>query len=272
LIKLCWHGGATLAVRLGGQEFLLDPVFAPVPAGEPGGDAAAPGRTRVGVVEALTRHWPDVVLISHGHTGHCDLATVRRLAMARPVRWLTTAAVAAVLARECAIPPRWITAVEPGEAHAVGRVRIETFAGEHWFSGERGERMAADGTSRVRLVAGGPSLGFRLVAGADRVYVSGDTTLPGIPAVDAPVAVLSFAGPTTDPLTGQAAQPILAPADVVPAARRLQAQVVVPLHWDRAGSPEEAQGVLRAIRAELERGLPGVRLAVLPYGQWVAVA
>jgi L-ascorbate metabolism protein UlaG (beta-lactamase superfamily) len=74
---LTWIGHATVLLRLGGRNILVDPIFSerasPVP-------FAGPKRVAPLPIDIADLPRIDVVLITHNHYDHLDLATVQRLA------------------------------------------------------------------------------------------------------------------------------------------------------------------------------------------------
>ncbi|HEX6047667.1 MAG TPA: MBL fold metallo-hydrolase [Gemmatimonadaceae bacterium] len=86
-LTVTWLGHSTLLVQIGGRNVLTDPVWA---------ERASPlrfagPRRRLPPAIALASLPPiDVVVVSHDHYDHLDLATVRQLARLHPdARWAT---------------------------------------------------------------------------------------------------------------------------------------------------------------------------------------
>ena len=97
-LVLTWIGHSTVLVQIGGLNVLTDPVWAdrasPLP-------FAGPRRRLAPAVRLADLPPIDVVLISHNHYDHLDLATVRRLVDRFPdADWATPLGVGAYVRRE----------------------------------------------------------------------------------------------------------------------------------------------------------------------------
>lgn len=263
MVRIAWHGSAAHTLDLDGHEVLVDPFFSPAGAYGPWYTAnpRAPAADRY-----LAGFHPELVVITHGHFDHCDLETIKALHAMRPLHYACSPSVAAALRRHCNLDAAAITEVEPGRSYAIGAIRLVVFAGEHWLTGEEGDVAARklDRPDRYGVFpAGGPSLGFSFGS----VYVSGDTTLDGVPDIEAPIAVLSVGTRMRHPVTKEVDTPILTAADVPAAVTRLQARVVAPVHWDFPLflDPFDLSDLARRLASEA----PQCRLASLHYNAWV---
>ena len=94
-LTITWIGHSTVLAQIGGLNVLTDPMWAdrasPLPFAGP--------RRRLPPAVSLAGLPPiDVVLISHDHYDHLDLATVRHLTTARPeTTWLVPLGVASLV-------------------------------------------------------------------------------------------------------------------------------------------------------------------------------
>lgn len=266
-----------------GQEFLFDPSFS---RSEDYGPGFVPNANAPAPADYLRTHWPDLCLITGGALHHCDPETVRRLGLMRPqLRFLAGDRVSEGLRRRCALTGDCVWATEAGDVFQMGTVRVETVAGgtarargaapdpgTGGLTGTGGDTTwgAPAGAGQVNP-SPGPTLGFRLAADQDRVYVSGDTRLDALPALDATIAILCVggaadAGGGDDPAPHP---PILTDADVAAAARRLSARVVIPIHWDYGGFAGRLDGA--GLRRRLAEEMPALSVFVPPYNEWVEV-
>jgi L-ascorbate metabolism protein UlaG (beta-lactamase superfamily) len=259
-LRIAWHGCASYTLEVDGRQVLVDPFFSPAGTYGPW-YTPNPHAPTLAAYRAAYR--PQLVLITHGHFDHCDLETLRQL---RELPVVTSQEVAAALRRHLGVAA---TPAAPGETLVAAGLHLRAVAGVHWLTGAEGDEAARklDRPERYGVFpAGGPSLGFLL---AERVYASGDTTLAGVPAARAPVAVLCVGTRMAHPVTRAVAEPILTAADVPAAARRLAAGVVVPVHWDFPLflDPFDWDDLLRRMAAEL----PACRVVRPPYNTWVTL-
>ncbi|HJZ38258.1 MAG TPA: MBL fold metallo-hydrolase [Solirubrobacterales bacterium] len=197
--SLSYVGHATVRIELDGVRVLTDPVL----------------RSRIGPLrrEALipaggSPSPPDLVLVSHLHRDHADLASLHRLG--RSTRLVCPAGTGRFFARH------GFTAVEelaPGGSIEVGSLVVTAVEAVH------------DG-GRVPP-RHGPAVGY-VIAGTRRVYFAGDTDLfDGMAELgDLDVALL--------PIWGWG--PSLGPGHMDPrraarAAAMIRPRIVVPIHW-----------------------------------------
>jgi L-ascorbate metabolism protein UlaG (beta-lactamase superfamily) len=253
-------------VEVGGVRVLVDPYFSPASAYGPW---YTPNAHAPDPADYLAAYAPDLAIITHGHFDHCDLEAVKALTALRPLRLLTSGAVAAALRRHCGLGAEAVTAVVPGQRLDLGDLRVQAFAGVHWLTGAEGDEAARklDRPDRYGVFpAGGPSLGFLLTAGADRVYLSGDTVLAGVPEVDAPAAVVCTGTRMQHPVTKKVQTPIVTAEELPAVARRLHARVMAAVHWDFPLflDPFDAAGAARRMAMEY----PDCRLLVPSYNAW----
>lgn len=180
---------------------------------------------------------------------------------------------AAALLRHCGLGSDGVTTLAPGQGLDVGAVRLQAFAGVHWLTGAEGDEAARklDRPDRYGVFpAGGPSLGFLAEAGRDRAYLSGDTTLAGVPDIAAPVAIVNAGTHMRNPATKEVDTPVVTGDDLPQVALRLKAQVLVPLHWDYPLFMEPFD--LDAARRRMAAECPTCRLVVPAYKEWTELS
>jgi L-ascorbate metabolism protein UlaG (beta-lactamase superfamily) len=210
-LNLHFLGHATTRVELGGRVVLTDPVLTsrvgPLTRVAPLPDASA---------------WSDVdlVLISHLHGDHLHLPSLRLVG--RRTRIVVPRGAGHWLAKR-GFPN--VEELSPGETLTDGDLRVTATEAVH--SGHRwGPRLTHGPQS--------PALGHLLEAGDVRVYSAGDTDLFDGMADFAPLDVALL------PVWGWG--PNLGPGHLTPeraaeAAKLLQAEVIIPVHWGTLAVP-----------------------------------
>lgn len=209
MIRLRWLGHATLVIDLDGVRVLTDPLLRP---------HAGPLR-RAGPAPRA-EHWagPDAVLISHLHSDHASLPSLRMLP---GVPLVSGSANAAWLAKRLGNP---VVAMADGD----------------WTTVARGPRAPGLDVGAVRADHGHRPMphrpndthGFLLRTPSAVVYFAGDTSLydemAGLPAAaGAPVdlALMPIAGWGPRLSGGH-----MGPADAAEACRMMDARAVLPIH------------------------------------------
>jgi L-ascorbate metabolism protein UlaG (beta-lactamase superfamily) len=242
--RLTWLGHATVLVELDGLRVLTDPLL----------------RRRLG---HLRRTAPslappafagvDLVLVSHVHYDHLDLASLELLGRTVPV--VVPRGARRLLARR-----GFSRAVEvdAGFELSVGRTRLLVTHAEH--HAKRGLRDAES-----------PSLGY-VLAGSRSVYFAGDTDLFAemsglVESLDVALLPVGGWGPRLPP--GH-----LDPDRAAEALTLLRPRVAVPIHWGTyrplagPGPPAEPGAAFAARAAEVA---PAVEVRVLRVGESVTV-
>jgi L-ascorbate metabolism protein UlaG (beta-lactamase superfamily) len=294
-VEFAWHGGASLSLRLGGLEVLVDPAFS-----RPGDypawfdeKCANPGAPTF--EDYLSRHQPSYLFITHGHFDHFDLPTVARLAAAFPEMRVAgssevTRTCRQVLglksARLLHLTPGGWTRLSPAGSGA-GGPRVRAVPGPHWFTGDEGEAVAAKLAGRPdrfgAMPCGGPMLGLvfepapagerKAGDGPDtawRVYVSGDTEPGGLAPGPFDVAIVSCGGRLLDPATRRPTGPYFDEETLAAQATEvLRAAVLIPVHYDHPVFLTPFDTARLAAGLKTRPGAP--RLLVPPYNTWVTV-
>ncbi len=257
-VEICWHGGPSFTLRLGGLEVLVDPSFSRVGDYPAWFDENCANRGAPSVPEYLEGHEPRYLFITHGHFDHFDLHAVERLTGSR--RDLLIAGSPSVL-RTCrevlglpagrlvAIPLHgegWLELDGGGREGGNGLpTRVAALPGPHWFTGAEGDAVSAKLAGRPErygaMPCGGPMLGLLFEAGASRgvfrLWASGDTEPAGFPdpARTGPLdaAIVSCGGKLRNPGSRQLEGPFLDEASLARlAAAKLRPRVLVPVHYD----------------------------------------
>lgn len=263
---VAWHGSAALSLAIGGVRILVDPHLSPPTDYGPWYTAnhhAPSWRSFLAVFN------PDMVLITHGHFDHFDLHTVRRLVQDTDCGFCASPDVIATIAGEFAPQPGRLCAIEPETGIRLGTLSIRAHRGVHWLTDGEGSAIAAKLAHRPDrygvMPCGGPPLGFELSAGGQTVYMSGDTEPGGVPDITADLAILCIAGQLRHPVTGDIHTPALTVDDLGPIAARLQARLIIPIHFDlglfvEPIDPAAVAGVCVGVRSTI---------VMLPYNEWV---
>src|SRR6187549_1779971 len=166
--RLTWLGHSTVLLEADGVRLLTDPLVRP----------RVLHLRRVGRAFRLDEQMPDVVLISHVHYDHLDLASLRLLGGSP--RFVVPRGAGPLLRRRGF---EHIVEVEPGDEEQVRGVTIRATHAEH-------------DSRRGPFGAQTPALGY-LVSGSASTYFAGDTDLfagMGAIADDLDLALLPVAG------------------------------------------------------------------------------
>jgi L-ascorbate metabolism protein UlaG (beta-lactamase superfamily) len=243
-----WLGHATVRIELDGIRILTDPTI----------------RERIGPLDRKVAPIPhreveaiDVVLISHLHLDHLDLASLRRLGDARII---VPAGAGSILR---AAGHRDVDEFAPGEQTSHGSLTIDIVRAEH-----SGFRPPFGPTA--------PALGFVVSNGRRRIYFAGDTAIHSgmseIPDLDVALVPVWGWGPNLS-------RGHMDPRMAADALTLLRPRIAVPIHWgtfwpkalDRVrpdrlrlpGSEFQAAAAEIAPRVHTEVLAPGERLSRL---------
>lgn len=157
-LRLTLIGHATLLIQTAGLNILTDPVWS---------DRVSPvsfaGPKRVNPPGVAFEDLPpiDIVLLSHNHYDHLDIATLKRLKAAHDPLVVTPLGNDAIV--KAAIPDMRVEARDWGEGVAFNAVRIHLEPAHHWSARGLGDRLMA-------LWAG-----FVIETEAGKIYYAGDT-------------------------------------------------------------------------------------------------
>jgi L-ascorbate metabolism protein UlaG (beta-lactamase superfamily) len=220
--SVTWVGHATVRYDLGGTRVITDPLL-------------------TGRVAHLRRRVPpppstigdvDLVLVSHAHMDHLH---VKSLAAVVPT---ATIVVPRGLASVLRSLDRQVIEMCRGDVYQHGAVTVEAVHAEH--SGGRGPHTRASGDP----------LGFVIEGAGVRAYFPGDTDLfeamSDLGDIDIATIPIWGWGPTLG--TGH-----LDPTGAVEAVRRVQPDVVIPMHWGTYSPENGRRGAPAWFRAPLER-------------------
>jgi L-ascorbate metabolism protein UlaG (beta-lactamase superfamily) len=157
-LRVTMVGHATVLIQAAGRNYLVDPVWS---------ERASPytwaGPRRVTAPGIAFEHLPpvDVVLLTHNHYDHLDIATLERLWRRDRPRVIAPLGNDAVIAG--GVPGITVETGDWGDAFDFGGAGVRLHPAQHWSArGLRDRRMAL-------------WCGFILETAAGRVYVSGDT-------------------------------------------------------------------------------------------------
>ena len=162
-LRLTMVGHSTLLIQTAGLNILTDPVWSPrvSPLSFAGPRRVNPPGIAFSQLPAI-----DLVLISHNHYDHLDLATLKRLKTRHDPQVLTPLGNDAIIDR--AVPGMRITAHDWGECVEIAKnIAVHVEPVHHWSArGARDRRMA--------LWAG-----FAVETPAGKIYFAGDTGFHG---------------------------------------------------------------------------------------------
>jgi L-ascorbate metabolism protein UlaG (beta-lactamase superfamily) len=214
-LRLAWLGHATVLAELEGRRVLFDPVWS-----ERCSPSSLIGPRRLHPVPIALDQLPplDVVVISHDHYDHLDMATVRRLAATQRVPFAVPLGVGAHLER-WGVPAERIIELDWDESATVAGLRLTATVARH-FSGRRRQD---NGTLWASWV----------VAGSDRrLFYTGDSGF-----FDGYAAIGAEHGPFDATLVQIGAySPYwpdihMTPEEGVAAHLAVRGGLLVPVHW-----------------------------------------
>ncbi len=249
-----WVGHASVLVQTQGINILTDPVWS---------DRAGPlgiGPARVAPPGIAFDRLPriDVVLVSHDHYDHMDLATLKRL-WARDHPLIVTSLGNDAVIGQVGVPSRALDwggriAIKPG-------VEVIVTRNHHWGSRWFSDRNRALWSSFVVRVPGG-NLFFAGDTGA------GDLRWPGEAAAYGPVRLALIPIGAFRFVAGQmSVDSHIGPVDAVEVARRLGAARAIGVHWGTFRLSSEAYDTPpRLLAAAMRCTGQGGRFDTVPIG------
>lgn len=232
-------GHSTVLVDMDGVKVLTDPVLRP----------RVMHLRRAHKVDMRAIRGVDAVVVSHLHFDHLDLPSLERLGRELP---LVLPRGGGALVRRRGF--RAVTEIEVHEQLAIGSLTIRATPATH-------------SDERMPLGAKADPVGY-LLEGTRSVYFAGDTELfDGMSAL-APVDVALL------PIWGwgrKLGRGHMDPEGAVEAARRLEARIVVPIHWGTyfpvqdglRGGPADADVPVDEFVTRMEAELPDTDVRVL---------
>ena len=156
-IRVTFIGHSSFLIQTRGVNMLLDPIWADRagPFGRLGPRRVTPPPLRIEDLPPL-----DAILVSHNHYDHMDIATLSKLARARPCPVITPLGNDVILKRaDARIQAR---AFDWSESVEIGATRIHLEPAHHWSSRRGSDRRMALWASFV-------------IEGAGKIYCAGDT-------------------------------------------------------------------------------------------------
>lgn len=198
--RVTWLGHSTTVIEVGGVRILTDPVIR----------ARVAHLRRASEVPASALSEVDLVLVSHVHWDHLDLASLDQIERSTPV--VVPSGAGVLLSRRGF---RDVVEVEAGDAVGVKDISVRATHAEH---------TATRGLFGVRA----PSLGY-LVERPRKIYFAGDTDLfEGMSEIAGRLEVallpISGWGPRVPP--GH-----LDPERAARALQLLRPRIAIPIHW-----------------------------------------
>jgi L-ascorbate metabolism protein UlaG (beta-lactamase superfamily) len=211
-VALAWLGQASVALRFAAATVLVDPFLSPHPerlVAPPFAGADARG--------------VDAVLVTHDHLDHLDDEALPAIANASPRAALVVHEELVDRVAALGIDRSRITGLAADGRTQLGALTVDAVAAAHGDTPDDAYRLGA-------------FLGYVVSAGGARVYHSGDTVphdglVPRVRAVGVDLALLPINGRDA----GREAQGLVGNLDAREAAelaRDIDADAVVPLHWD----------------------------------------
>ena len=237
-----WLGHATVRIELDGVRILTDPTVR---------DRIGPLVRKVAPVLQREIEAIDVVLISHLHQDHLDLASLRRTRGAR----LIVPAGSGRIFRAAGHDD--VDELAPGERTTHGSIAVEAVRADH-----SGFRPPFGPTA--------PALGFVVTNDRRRIYFAGDTALfPAMADIaDLDIALLPVWGWGPN-LRGGHMDPLMA----AEALRLLRPRRALPIHWGTLWPtamglvrPDRLSAPGREFQAAAAERAPDVDVAVLAPG------
>ena len=251
-LRATWIGHASTLVEIDGHRLLTDPIWSEraSPSTLAGPKRFHPPPVPVDALPAI-----EVVIISHDHFDHLDMATVRALA-ARGSRFVVPLGIGAHL-EAWSIPPAQITELDWGESVRIGSLELVATPARH-YSGRNPLRR--DRTLWASWVVKGPR--HRIFFSGDSGYFDG---FKAIGAAHGPFDLTLIKIGACD-WTWQDIH--MSPEEAVRTNQDLGGRLLLPIHWGTFNlafhawnaPPEEAVAAAAA---------RNVAIAVPRPGEWI---
>lgn len=233
-IGIAWLGqGGFAFLSPGGVEIMIDPYLSNLCNRFSGNARMEPAPIRPRAVRA------DCILFTHDHRDHVDPEAVPQIAEASPpTRFAGPSSCIHRLTAELGIAPDRCDRIDRGESHRYGDVEVTALFADH----------TAD------------SVGYLLVSGGVRIYLSGDTLyhadLAKTAALRPDLALLCINGRLGNMTAREAATVV----------REVGAKWAVPMHYGMFRQNTADPDTFVTATAALA---PQARVAVLPHGRWL---
>lgn len=214
-LRVTWLGHSSLLVELDGHRILTDPVWSRRP-----GPGLGIGPKRHFAPPLPPDQLPklDVVIISHDHYDHLDMATIRRLAKTS-VKFVVPLGVGAHLER-WKVPASRIVELDWWESHVVGQVKLVATPARHGSGRGLTDRNATLWAS------------WSLLGPKHRVYFSGDGGYsPSFAEIGRRYGPFDLTLLESGAYNTAWADFHLGPEQAVMAHRDLRGKVMLPIHW-----------------------------------------
>jgi len=254
-LRATWIGHASTLVEIDGQRLLTDPIWS-----ERASPSSLVGPKRFHPPPLPLEALPpiDLVIVSHDHFDHLDMATVLTLA-ATGTRFAVPLGVGAHL-ESWSIPAGQIIELDWGESARVGRLEVTATPARH-YSGRNPLRR--DGTLWSSWVVKGPR--HRLFFSGDSGYWAG---FEAIGAAHGPFDLTLVKIGACDRIWQQIH---MSPEEAVRAHQDLGGKLLLPVHWGTFNLGFHAWNAPpgEALEAAVARG---VAVAIPRPGQWVEPA
>ncbi|GAA0697987.1 MBL fold metallo-hydrolase [Kitasatospora atroaurantiaca] len=214
-IEIVWYGHASALVEIEGSRVLIDPIWSDrcSPVAHVG-----PKRLHPAPVELEELPQVDVVLISHDHYDHLDMATVKRLVTTQSAPFAVPLGIGGHLSR-WGVPEHRIIELDWDETCTLGELTL-TLTSAHHFSGRS--------TTRNTTL-----WGSWVIAGPNRkIYYTGDSGyFEGYAAIGEKHGPFDAALVQIGAYNEAWADIHMTPEDAVRAHLDLRAELLVPVHW-----------------------------------------
>ena len=254
-ITAAWIGHSTVLFNFFGTVILADPVFSDRVGLDIGGWFTLGPKRLVAPalpVEALPPI--DLILISHGHMDHCDIASLRKLPHSTPV--IMPHGTSSVLD---GLKFTHVRELDWGETHEAGNIRVESFPVTH-----KGSRYPWSGSGSSDNERGPGSNAYVVTGNNVTIVIVGDTAYQDRfrdlrdREIRVDLAVLPIGGyiPHHDNHC--------TPEEAVMMADHMQARHILPVHWGTFPGEEGPSEPIERLRKAVPE--PG-RIVIEEIGQ-----